>query len=244
MHARGERGRMGVQDASRAVGPSRGRDDECGVARCRVVRRRLLRQALCLPGRGLHREHRRRARAAGDLELGSPRSDDDSRAGRRDPDVERRRGEALRRGNQDRADLDPGEHDLGPVRRRAREHEHAIARSHAGFAEERRPTRCAVGQLRERARLDDHVVPEVRERAPLLILCERLDDVAREVEPRRDVPATVRQRGRERRLDRADGLWARRRLTARAEQKGLHGLLVIGIAARAWDRRTSDPVPA
>ena len=83
----------------------------------------------------------------------------------------------------------------------------------------RRPLR----ELEERPRLDDDVVPEVGQGATLLVDGQRLDDVAREVEPRGDPPGPVHERGRERGLDRADRLLDLGCRPASTEEKGLHG---------------------
>ncbi len=67
----------------------------------------------------------------------------------------------------------------------------AIAGADILLAEKRRPDRRAVGDLPERAVLDDPVSSEERHRAALRIARERLDDIAREVEAIGHLPASL-----------------------------------------------------
>ena len=218
----------GCAGRPRAVRAPARRHDERSVAPARVVRRRILRQSPSLRASRVDGEHGGRPGAPGKLELGTARCDRDLRTRRGEPDVERRRRQPLGGRDRDGADLERAEHDLGPVRGRARDDEDPVARPHARLAKQRRPVAGALRELEEGPRLDDDVVPEVRERAPLLVHAERLHDVAREVESRRDAPRPVHERRRERGLDRADRLLDLGRRPASTEEKGLHGTSVIG----------------
>src|SRR5919106_386220 len=115
--------------------------------------------------------------------------------------------ESLRRprrraGDDDGAHLEAGERDLDPVDVRACEDEDGVAGTDAAFAQERRPARRPLREDVEGARFDDPVLADEGDRAPLGIVGKGLDDVTREVEPVRDLPAALRERGIERELER------------------------------------------
>ena len=111
----------------------------------------------------------------------------------------RRRASAGR--DDDRAHLEAREDDLDPVDVRAGEDEDGVARPHAALAQEPRPARRALREDMERARLDDAVLADERDRAALGILREPFDDVAREVEAVGHLPAALVERGMERELE-------------------------------------------
>jgi hypothetical protein len=72
----------------------------------------------------------------------------------------------------------------------------------AVLTQRRSPARSAFGELHERPGLDDAVGAEERQGPPPRIARQRLDDVLREVEAIRDVPAVVVcERGKEGELE-------------------------------------------
>src|SRR5207248_5409000 len=119
-----------------------------------------------------------------DLLLGRPVGDDEPRARVPDPEDEILVAQHLRARDRDGAELEQGEHDRMPLGRLAHEDEHAVAWSDSSYGQ-------VVGPLR-RPRVD---LGEAQI-APLAVARQehqrragpRLDDVAGEVEPLRDVP--------------------------------------------------------
>ena len=89
-----------------------------------------------------------------------------------------------------------------------------------------RPHGGALGDLAEGAVLDDPFAREERQRAALRIARERLDDVAREVEAVRDLPAAVDERRAQRKLERRAGQLVSTP-AASADAKTFHGLAII-----------------
>ncbi len=165
------------------------------------MRRRLLRGGGKELSRLVDVQDLRALDHAHDRGLDGSGCDDEPRAERRDAILERLGRHRDRAGNQDRADLQAGERDLEPLDGHPHEHEDAIARSDAAFAEEPGPPRALLGQLEEGARLDDTVLSECHHRLSLGIESERFDDVPREVEAIRDLPASLLERGIERELE-------------------------------------------
>ena len=101
----------------------------------------------------------------------------------------------LRAGHRDQARLDRAEHDAEPGGHLPEQHEHAVARPAALRAQQVRPAGGVDRQLREGDALDAPGAIDERERLAVAVGCERLDDVAHEVEAFRNVPdeAGVRQ---------------------------------------------------
>ena len=180
-----------------------------------------------------------RDRPRGRLEIGelaSIRGDHDPSPDRRDADVGGSGGQRLGARRCYRSDLDAAEHDLGPVRARSEDDEHAILRGHVVLSEIRRPASCAVGEVLERPRLDDTVPSDERVRLPPRVEREHLDDVTGEVEPAGDAPTSLGERGGERYVERARAFTGHGGASARAEDDGLHGTSVIGSMGRPADR--------
>ena len=204
-HASGEDGAVRMADELRGSRRSRRLDHECDVAGRGIMGRRLLRGILEERSPVVDVEHHRAVQRPRDLGLGAALGDHEVCTGSLEPDVEafgRQRGRAR---NHDRADLEAGEHDLDPVDVRSREHDYGVARPHPALAEKPRPASCAFGHDVEGARLDDAVLPDERDRAPLRVVRQSLDHVAREVEPIGNLPATFGERRLERQLERRDG---------------------------------------
>ncbi len=203
LHAGREGRAVRVADEPLVAPWSRRREDEGDVTRGGVVRRRRgqrLRGAvesgvvhvLHLGGEGHLRQERVR-RAVGD---------DERCTGRGYECLEGLRRAARRAGDCHDAGLDAAEDDLEPRCAAAEQDEHAVARPDVALAQERCPGRSTLGQLEERARLDDAVAPRVHQRAALRVLGERLDDVACEVEAVGDLPAVLDEGRHRRELER------------------------------------------
>ena len=138
-------------------------------------------------------EHRRLERALGDDERG---------VRRRHETLELRRRRRRQTRNDHRADLPDAEQCFEPVDGAVGHEDHAVAGADAAFAERQCPHGRALRDLQEGTRLDDAVRAQEHQRASLGIARERLDHVTGEVEPVRNLPATVTERRAERELER------------------------------------------
>ena len=221
-----EDGAVRVRDVLACPADSRRRGDEREITGRRVVRRRVG-NVLRIPlrtllvemdvGRESHLHDRRLERAS---------TDDQGGVGRRDDALERRGSDRRHARHHDGADLHRPEDDLEPVDRRPGDDEHAIAGADARLTQRRRPDGRAVRDLEEVPVLDDPFPAERRQRTALGVARERLDDVAREVEAVRDLPATVHEGGPEGELERRHGNVAVAP-TAPSDTQTFHGLSII-----------------
>ena len=227
LDASGEDGSMGVGDVLARAGGTGRRDDEGEVARGGVVRGNVDRDVLRVPSHpcgvelvvggeahlldrrleGVLRDHQRRVR-------------------RRHDALEPRRGHQRRAWHDDGSRLHDSENGLEPVDGAVRNDDDAVADADAALAKCGRPDGCALGDLQERSGLDHAVLGEDRERAPLRIPCECLDDVAREVEPVGNLPAAVDERRPKRELQRRAGQLVRAR-PAFADANAFHDQTII-----------------
>ena len=128
-----------------------------------------------------------------ELVLRGTGGDDERRPRPREMIVEHLGGHRRLTRNDYGSHLEAGEHDLEPVDLHPHEHQHPVSRPHAALAKQRRPACAALREDQKRARLDDPVLSEDGHRLPLVVVSERFDDVAREVETVRDLPAPVRE---------------------------------------------------
>ena len=218
---------VGVCDVlPRAADAGRG-DDEREVARGRIVRRDARGNVLGVPLGVLVEEVDVGVEAhALDRVLERALGDDEDRVGRRHEALELRGRRRRCRWHHDTADLPDAENRLEPVNGASGHHDHAVAGAHVLLAQDRCPHCGALGDLHERPVLDDPLVAEEGQRAPLRIQRERLDDVTREVEPIGDLPAAVEKGGAQRKLERRAGQLVSAP-SAPADTKTFHGLPII-----------------
>ena len=174
----------------------RGVQDERGVVRFVVVRglhdRELAQLGVCLLGDHdldllAHEGHPGCALGVGDDQPG---------AGMPGAKLQVARAQLLGAGHRDEAGLQRPEHDPVPGRRSADEDEQPFSGSEPTRSKQRSPAVCLHRDLPERQPVDDPVAVDERQGSTMWVGGECLDDVARVVEPLRDLPDTVARRRR------------------------------------------------
>ena len=184
---------VGVGDAHLPAGLRRVQDDR-GVLRGRVMRRL---QDRCLPELRRHflgdhdvQRHVHQGDGARALAVG----DDESRAGVLGPPRQVAGLHACGARHDHEPALQRSEQDRDPRRRPRREDEQAVSGREPPVAQQRRPTVRLPRDLRERAPVDDPVTVDVRQRRIQRIGRVGLDNIARVVEPRRNLPDAFERR--------------------------------------------------
>ncbi len=183
---------MRVDDAFRVLRRTRRVEDQRRLAGGRVLGRRARDVALELRRRLVDVDDRDRSLdlVLHLLDLGLAGAVGDDQPGPRVPDAERQvaGAEHVGAGHGDEPALERAEHRPVPGGDLPEDDEDAVAAVETR-SEEVRPARCVLGDLVERAPVDDPLAVDVGQRLAKRVARELLDHVAREVEPCRDLPA-------------------------------------------------------